>query len=133
MESKNLSNKFNKNQITQLLNETLPVYMQFELKYNRKPVTVGTNFTFDKVNQKIQQRFPTIKIKVDLITQKKLDKIYEGIVEIIKSGKETAMIFKNVVDVEFVKIYFHPYDLKEASLIQTKNNINIIMLVFNQE
>ncbi|KAL4441910.1 hypothetical protein ABPG74_003661 [Tetrahymena malaccensis] len=105
--------------------------MQFELKNNKKPVIVGTNFTIDKMNQKIQQRYPSAKY--ELITQEKLDKIFEGIVEIIRSGKETAMVFKNTIDVEIVKMYFYPSDLKEASLIQIQNNLNMIILTFKQE
>ncbi|KAL4469793.1 hypothetical protein ABPG72_022113 [Tetrahymena utriculariae] len=115
----------------QLLDEILPIYMQIELKNNKKPVMIGSNFTIDKTNEKIQNRFPSASI--DLISQEKLDKIYEGIVDIVRSDKETAMIFKNTVDIEIVKMYFYPQDLKEAGLIQTNKNINIIILIFNQE
>ncbi|KAL4479142.1 hypothetical protein ABPG72_008972 [Tetrahymena utriculariae] len=120
-----------KNEIKQLLNTILPVYMQVELKNNKKPVIIANNFSFKKVNQYIFKKFPAME--QNLITQEKLDKIYEGIVEIIKSEKETAMIFKNVIDVEIVKMYFYPYDLKEAHLIQTKNKINIIALIFGKQ
>ncbi|EAS02697.1 hypothetical protein TTHERM_00580400 (macronuclear) [Tetrahymena thermophila SB210] len=117
--------------ISKKLNEVLPVYMQFELKYSKKPVKIGTNFSFERINQIIQKRFPNAA--QDLVTQQKLDKIYEGIVEIIRRDKETVMIFKNVVDVEIVKMYFNPHELQEASLIETINKIDIIILIFKQE
>ncbi|EAS02695.1 hypothetical protein TTHERM_00580380 (macronuclear) [Tetrahymena thermophila SB210] len=118
-------------EISKKLNEILPVYMQQELKYNKKPVKFGTNFSFERINQFIQKRFQNAA--QDLITQQKLDKIYEGIVDIVRGEKQTAMVFKNVVDVEFVKMYFNPHELQEAGLIQTINKIDIIILIFQQE
>ncbi|KAL4432726.1 hypothetical protein ABPG74_011547 [Tetrahymena malaccensis] len=123
--------KTNKDEIKQLLNRILPVYIQIELKTNKKPVIIANNFSFEKLNQYILKRFPQYS-EQNWITQQKVDKIYEGILDIIKSDTETAMIFKNVIDVEIVKMYFYPYDLKEAHLIQTKNQINIILLFFGK-
>ncbi|EWS71370.1 hypothetical protein TTHERM_000852919 (macronuclear) [Tetrahymena thermophila SB210] len=122
---------FDKNQIKQLLDNILPVFMQAELKNNKKPVTIANILSYEKINQYILKKFPSAD--QNLITQEKLDKIYEGIIEILKSETETAMVFKNVIDIEFVKMYFLPYDLKEAHLIQTKNQINIIILIFQKQ
>ncbi|KAL4441913.1 hypothetical protein ABPG74_003664 [Tetrahymena malaccensis] len=127
----NSTNLQNRSEIRILLNQILPIYMQVELKNNKKPVMIGTNFQFQKINQIINKRFPNAA--QDLITQEKLDKIYEGIVDIIRGEKETAMIFKNVIDVEIVKMYFYPYDLKEACLFQNVNQINLVILIFNQK
>ncbi|KAL4488369.1 hypothetical protein ABPG72_019219 [Tetrahymena utriculariae] len=115
--------------IFNILRESLPFYMLKQLQLNQLPIKYGNNLTFERLNMLIQERFP--EQKFEFIDQNKLNKIYEGIVEIVKKEQETAMIFKNVVDAEFVKIYFYPCDLIEVHILELlQEKLNIIVLFF---
>ncbi|KAL4438895.1 hypothetical protein ABPG74_016615 [Tetrahymena malaccensis] len=115
--------------IYNILKESLPIYMLKELQLNKLPIKYGNNLTFQRLNTQIQERFPDSKF--DSLDQNKLNKIYEGIVEIVKKQQETAMIFKNIVDSEFVKIYFYPSDLREVHILDLlQEKFKIIILFF---
>ncbi|KAL4479616.1 hypothetical protein ABPG72_004212 [Tetrahymena utriculariae] len=122
-------NENTKHFVKNVMQTSVPLYIGFELKQQQKPVKYFQS-TYEKIQIKINntfQNYGPINLQDSV-----LSKIYEGIVDIKRITNKSIMIFKNIVEAEFIKLYYVPYQIEELSIFKcTDKDLNIIIIQFN--
>ncbi|EWS72188.1 hypothetical protein TTHERM_000691639 (macronuclear) [Tetrahymena thermophila SB210] len=128
-QKQNLNIQNIKQTVKYIMETQVPLYIGFELRSQQKQIKYFSS-TYEKVQIKINnifQEYGPINVQDSV-----LSKIYEGIVDIKRVKNKSIMIFKDIVDAEFIKLYYVPHQIEELSIFKsTDKDLNIIIIQFN--
>ncbi|KAL4489635.1 hypothetical protein ABPG73_019592 [Tetrahymena malaccensis] len=121
-----MQNPSNKCQYSQRIIQKVPIFIQRELKRSHKRVLVRDTFNSKQLQIAIAKDFQGVE--QGFITEEKINKVYEGIIDIKYLQKEAILFFKNVIDIEFLVDMLAAYQITSLNFIIQSNNIDIIGL-----
>ncbi|EAR96392.1 hypothetical protein TTHERM_00189610 (macronuclear) [Tetrahymena thermophila SB210] len=109
---------------TQKIIQTVPLFIQKQLKRSHKRIYFRDSLNSKQLQVAIAKDFQGVE--QGFLTEEKINKVYEGIIDMKYLQKEVILFFKNVIDTDFLVQMLAAYDINSLKIMMQNNNIDII-------